>query len=199
MITYGQILAVYFAANDSELRDGARFYGDAFSYCEELASSYGIDADTAAAVVAALSPNNNWERNKLDALNLIRAYTLGGHNDALAIKTSTYNANKLKALRILSGEQPLTVLGGLKVRAFYGCIIGDPDAICVDGHAYSIWTGLRVPTSKTPKISPKLYAAISADYIKATAEANRIMGANISPAQLQAITWLAWRRLVKRA
>jgi hypothetical protein len=149
-----------------------------------------------AGVIAALSPSNRWERNLRDADNLIRAHTLGGYSDALEIKTSTYGPNKIKALAILEGAAPLEVLGGLKVRAFYSCIIGGDD-ICIDGHAYAIWRGERISTSSTPKISAKLYSAIAADYTKAAATINSVLGTTYRAYQVQAITWLVWRRMVK--
>jgi hypothetical protein len=67
----------------------------------------------------------------------------------------------------------------------------------VDGHAYAIWAGERIATTKTPKISAKLYASISADYIQAADTINAVTGASYSAAQVQAITWLAWRRMIK--
>ena len=150
-----------------------------------------------AGVIAALSPNNKWERNVNDADRLCRAFTLGGHSATDSVKVSTYGANKVKALRILAGEFPLNVLGGLKVRAFYQCIIGCNDSVCIDGHAYAIWAGDRIATTKTPKISAKLYAAIAVDYIKAAETINSILGSDYTAAQIQAITWLTYRRLVK--
>lgn len=198
MISHGQILAVFFSANDSELLAGSRFYPDALAYCLRLSRLYGCTVDCAAGVIAALSPNNHWRRNQHDANALIRAFCLGGHADANNVKVATYNANKIKALNVLSGAEPLSVLGGLKVRAFYDCIIGG-DSVCVDGHAYAIWTGERIPTTRTPKISPKLYAAIAADYRLAANQINQIMEANYSACQVQAVTWLAWRRMIAEA
>jgi hypothetical protein len=197
-ITHGSILAVFFAANDYETISGAEWYQVANLSAQLLASRYNVKLNTAAAVIAALSPNNNWERNLIDADNIIRAYTLGGYSDAAAIKTSTYGQNKKKALNILEGAEPLDILGGLKVRAFYGCIMGE-DQLCVDGHAYAIWRGERITTNKTPKISPKLYASIEADYRLATDTINGVLGSNYKPYQTQAITWLTWRRLNKEA
>jgi len=197
-ITHGSILAVFFAANDYETISGADWYQVANLSAQLLASRYNVRLNTAAAVIAALSPNNNWERNLIDADNLIRAYTLGGYSDAAATKTSTYNLNKKKALNILEGAEPLDILGGLKVRAFYGCIIGE-NKLCVDGHAYAIWRGERITTNKTPKISPKLYASIESDYRLATDTINSVLGSNYKAYQVQAITWLAWRRLNKEA
>jgi hypothetical protein len=195
-ITHGGILAVFFTATDFEVISGAQWYETAQNAAATIAARYGVKADTVAGVIAALSPNNKWERNLRDADALISAYTLGGLSDALEVKTSTYNKNKLKALAILEGAAPLEVLGGLKVRAFYSCIIGADD-VCVDGHAYAIWRGERISTSSTPKISAKLYGSIAADYVKATATINSVMGASYRPYQVQAITWLVWRRMIK--
>jgi hypothetical protein len=125
---------------------------------------------------------------------LVKAFYLGEVN-LKAVKVSTFNKNKDKAIRILSGEDPRDVLGGLKVRAFYECITGG-NQVCVDGHAYSIWLGQRVATSSTPKISPKLYATIAHDYHLAAQQVNQITGKQYTGSQVQAITWVAWRNLI---
>lgn len=195
-ITYGNILAVFFNATDLESINGAEWYPAANKAASIMAQRYNVTLETAAGVIAALSPNNKWERNLSDADSMIRAYSTGDYNAADSIKVGTYNANKVKALKILSGDNCLQVLGGLKVRAFYDCIIGG-DSVCVDGHAYAIWTGQYIPTTKTPKITPKVYAAIAADYRTAADTINSILRAEYSAAQIQAITWLAWRRMIK--
>jgi len=194
--SHGHILAAFFSANSTELADGAGWYQRAIVAADNIAAQYSLTTDMVAGVIAALSPNNKWQRNVSDTDRLCRAYALGGHAAAEAIKCSTYSLNKIKALRILSGEACLDVLGGMKVRSFYQCIIGDFQSICVDGHAYAIWAGDRIPTTKTPKISAKLYSAIAADYLRAADTINSILGAQYSGAQIQAITWLAYRRLV---
>jgi hypothetical protein len=195
-ITYGNILAVFFKATDLETINGAEWYPAANRAAQIMALRYSVTLEIAAGVIAALSPNNRWERNLLDADSMIRAYSAGGYDAAHSIKVGTYNANKIKALAILSGDDCLQILGGLKVRAFYDCILAG-DSVCVDGHAYAIWTGGYIPTTKTPKITPKLYEAISADYRLAAATINSILQAEYSAAQIQAITWLAWRRIIK--
>jgi hypothetical protein len=193
MITYGSILAVYFQATDLENFNGQRWYVDAKYAAHRIAIQYNLALETVAGVIAALSPNNRWERNLVDAENLCKLYSMGG--DLEALKVSTYNTNKSKAIYILQNHAPLDILGGLKVRAFYDCIIGG-DSVCVDGHAYAIWMGQQIPTTKTPKITPKLYAQISADYRIAADQINQILQTNYSAAQIQAITWLTWRRII---
>jgi hypothetical protein len=194
LINHGNILAVFFAASHDEIIKGARWYPDALSFCCAVSSTTGLPISTVAGVTAALSPNNKWERNQRDAESLCRAFAAGTINDAAALKVSTFNKNKNKALKILAGESPLEILGGLKVRAFYGCIMGD-DAVCVDGHAYAIWLGQYVPTTKTPSISPKLYQSISEAYRQAAVTINGVTGDNYTAAQIQAITWTVWQRI----
>lgn len=195
-ITYGSILAVYFQGQTNEIIKGEKWYSDALDFCRTIAGNYDLPLSSVAGIVAALSPNNKWERNLADAENLISAYVSGGLDHASSVKVSTYNGNKIKALSILSGGEPLNILGGLKVRAFYGCIMGE-NSVCIDGHAYAIWRGEHILTTKTPKISTKLYSAITADYIKATDTINAITGNHYLPCQIQAITWIVWHRITK--
>lgn len=190
-ITYGNILAVFFSASETELIEGAEWYRQAETIARTLAHRYGLaDFRIAAGVIAALSPNNRWQRNVSDADALIRIHCAGEEYDT--IKVSTYSKNKEKGIAILNGTTPLDALGGQKVRSFYNCIIGSDD-ICIDGHAYSIWKGRRIATTKTPKITAKLYASIAGDYRKATSVINAVTGLSYKASQIQAITWIAWR------
>jgi hypothetical protein len=194
ILSHGNILATFFHANTAELLKGASWYSDALKFCSNVAQATGLPVSTVAGVTAALSPNNRWERNQLDAERLCRAFVAGTLSDAAALKVSTFHGNKQKALAILDGAQPLDALGGLKVRAFYACILGDA-GVCVDGHAYAIWLGSYVPTTKTPKISAKLYASISTAYGQAAETINGVMGTAYTAAQIQAITWTVWQRI----
>lgn len=195
MITHGSILAVFFMASTQERMEGRDWYPRALRFATQLSKCYGVPVEAAAGVLAALSPNNRWERNCHDAEHLISTYINGG--DLEAVKVATYGKNKDKALMILVDKKhPLDVLGGNKVRAFYRCIMQD-DAVCVDGHAYSIWSGQRYATSSTPSISDKLYKVISDDYREAATQVSEILGEHYSASEVQAVTWIAWRRLVK--
>ena len=194
-ITYGNILAMYFKASPADA--SFDWYLIANNQLASLALDYKgqFSLQTIAAVTAALSPNNRWERNLIDCKALINAYNTGGLELASSIKCSTYNNNKIKALKILAGGDPLDILGGLKVRAFYdNLLLGD--SVTVDGHAYSIWAGEYIPTTKTPKISPKLYNQIVADYRLATEAVNNILNTNFKARQIQSTTWLTLKRLV---
>lgn len=194
-ITHGSILAIFFLASQAEVEEGRQWYINARLFCDRLSTDYHLSREIVAGVVAALSPNNRWERNLIDAEALCKVWACDGDLDS--VRVSTFGSNKQKAIEILKGAAPLDVLGGLKVRAFYGCIIGSDDSVCVDGHAYSIWIGNRVPTTQTPKISPKLYETIANDYKLAARQISGITGRQFSAAEVQAVTWVAWRNLVK--
>lgn len=199
-ITHGNILAVFFTAGPTEIEEGLRWYSNANQIARRIGNAYlGGDYSVAAGVIAALSPNNKWERNVRDAEALCKAYFNGADLDD--IKVSTFGLNKDKAIAILKGAAPREALGGRKVLAFYECIIGG-DSVCIDGHAYAIWLGQRVPTSKTPTINEKLYRKIADDYRLAAKQINEIINRDgpvqwFSAADVQAITWITWRKLVK--
>ena len=144
-------------------------------------------------MIAALSPRNKWGRNVQDADALISAYIHGGAEQARLTKVCTFGTNKAKALRILEGGLEalpaiLEILSGPKLREFASCIAGMPE-VCIDGHAWAIWHGERISLANVPSIGAKLRREIKADY-QAAAE---LLGE--TPAAVQAVTWVAWRRL----
>jgi len=191
------IIAVYALATSGERVEGMEWYNRANRVAATIAAEHGISLETAAGVIAALSPNNRWERNIVDAENLIRAYSIGGAEEAENVKVCTYGKMRTKAIQILEATSIVdhaSILNGRKITAFYECIIGRTDAVCIDGHAYSIWFGDRLTMKQVPNIGKKLYAEIVSDYVRAA----RILsenGTSVTAFEVQAITWCAWRRL----
>jgi hypothetical protein len=177
-------LARALEARDPELYEKAlRWYVNAFDASCKLAQLYADNYTTeqVAALIAAFSPQMGWKQN------LERAEAaIVSHLSGVPITGQTVD-NCQKAQRILDGEEPLEVLGGMKVRAFYQCIMtqGQTDVVCVDRHAVAAWylPGQVVWGSLTPK----RYHAVAADYVTAA----RVLG--VSPAVCQAIVWCAWR------
>ena len=191
------VLAVYDLATSGERVEGMEWYNRANRVAATIAAEHGISLETAAGVIAALSPNNRWERNIVDAENVIRAFSIGGAEEAENVKVCTYGKMRTKAIQILEATSIVdhaSILNGRKITAFYECIIGRMDAVCIDGHAYSIWFGDRLTMKQVPNIGKKLYAEIVSDYV----EAARILsenGTSVTAFEVQAITWCAWRRL----
>ena len=188
------IQAVYNLASLSDTNSGFNWYADAHTFAQQLADEYEISKLQVCGVIASLSPRNRWERNKIDAETMVKAASAGAtYEDLLSLKVCTFTGNKIKAARILglncaSDTEVKSILSGPKMIEFYHCI-QELDDVCIDGHAYSIWLGSRVVLAKVPSIGVKLRRTIKADY-RAAAEA-----LGISPYELQAVTWCAWRRI----
>lgn len=195
-MTVSNILGVMQLATPMELIISRDWYANARRICETIANKVGLPGplpaigwQTVAGVVAALSPNNRWERNCADAELVVRLYKAGGAEAALGAKVCTYKTNLVKAVQILEGHHIPDTLRGPKVTEFYHCIIGSVSEVCIDGHAYSIWAGQRLTMKEIPSIGKKLRAQIKADYIAAARKYD------LRPCEVQAITWCAWRRI----
>jgi len=124
------------------------------------------------------------------------------------VKVCTYNANKQKAIKILGildkGSMDLEndireILNGNKVKAFFNCIHNyetNKTTVCIDGHAKAIYIGEKFAlSSNSSNVTNKQYRVISQAYIDATKEINESEGTSYLPYQIQAITWVAWRRI----
>ena len=187
------IKAVYLLATTQEKIDGAKWYSSANEIAMNLAVEYGLTLQTTAGVIAALSPRNKWSRNVIDAENLIETFARDPES-AVNIKVCTFNKNKEKALNILKADQDFytenvrDILKGPKLIEFFNCILGVED-VCIDGHAYCIFNGSRTSLKDVPSIGVKLRKEIKSDFKKAAAKFK------ITPAEMQAITWVAWRRI----
>ena len=144
-------------------------------------------------VIAALSPNNKWERNVINAATLVAAFMAG--DDIHSFKVSCYNAMKQKAWAIMvdmidDKAAMLVHLNGRKIRNFARCIWGDATSVCVDGHARNIAYAERIGlTDNRTNIGVREYRDLTAAYN----EAADIAG--VSGYVMQAVTWTVWRRV----
>jgi hypothetical protein len=189
-------------ASQADILSGLDWYKRAHKLGVRLIHAYdGLTLGQAVGVIAALSPNNKWTRNCVDAEAMIKAWHMGA--DPMGVKVCTFNPNKAKAAAILAltaddleTDTIAEILNGRKVVAFYRSIMGDPDAVCVDGHAYAVWIGERVPTTQTPSIGVKLYADIARAYQLVAKRSYELCGTTLTPTQVQAVTWVTYRRLL---
>jgi len=195
------ILATYFQSSVYDRQVGMQWYNNAYQVCVTLGEKYGVDSDIVAGVIAALSPNNRWESNIIDAEIMLRAWA--AEIDYSSVKVGTYTNNKDKAATILdcqlTREQIVSVLRGNKTVAFFLCIAcnGDSDTPCIDGHAYNIWNGTVTALKDVPSLSDKTYRMIQDAYRDAAKIISDVMGSHHSAAQVQAVTWVAYRRMHK--
>ena len=96
------ILEVYRDANKTQHAEGLLWYSDAQKAAHNIAVKYNIAVYLVVAVIAALSPNNKWSRNVINADMLIGAFLRGDGIDA--VKVSTYHKMKAKAWDILAAR-----------------------------------------------------------------------------------------------
>ena len=192
-----EIVAKFTLATSQEVQLGVDWYRSALNISGRIASKYHLKVETVAGVIAALSPNNRWERNIIDAEALIKCWAAGGtDDDILAVKVCTYTKMQEKALNILKGGDIITVLNGPKIIEFFNCITNPLlNDVCIDGHAYSVWFGQRLTMKQVPNIGKKLRQQIKTDYVDACTFINEELNESYSPADIQAITWVTHKRI----
>ena len=86
-----EIVAKFQLATSQEVQLGCDWYRSAFQIADRISDKYVLPTETVAGVIAALSPNNRWERNIIDAEAMLKCYAAGGtDDDLLAVKVCTY-------------------------------------------------------------------------------------------------------------
>jgi hypothetical protein len=178
------IEAIIKEATPDQRERGLHWYDEAHKTANDLAKKYKLTIQKTAGVIAALSPSNAWERNVTDAEKVLATGARPG-----------LKSNYSKAMRILGGEDPETVLMGtkrdyIKTLNFYRNIV-DPnsnDNITIDRHAASLALGKQVFDQDIGKVISY------ADY-DTFKDAYRDAGKDLhmSAHEAQAIAWTVWR------
>lgn len=176
-MTYTEnILSCYRRATAAEHAAGMVWYNDAHALALELSPD---DVWRGAGVIAALSPLKEWSLNVRYAR---RAFETG-------IVSGNMPMHNAIAQRILDGEHPLDVMRGDKTRNFTMAIATDglSDVATIDRHAHDIAMA-EVFTDDTRKIGKRIYRDMAHAYALVAADVN------VSVNQIQAITWITWKR-----
>lgn len=174
------ILRHYDNASASDANEGAVWYAVAQRFAEALTAGTRLSLAQAAGVIAALSPRVRWLTN-MHAASMIVDAALAGAPEPRVAGLST---NRAKAWAIACGGEPLSILGGQKVRAFYANIMGDENEVTVD-----VWAArAALGEFATDRIPTGQYNAI-ADAYRIAADAR-----NVSPMVMQATVWVYIRR-----
>ena len=193
-----EIVAKFTLATSQEVQLGCDWYPSALKISARIGEKYGVSAEVVAGVIAALSPNNRWERNIIDAEAIIKCWRSGGtRTDMTNVKVCTYGKMKQKAIDILLTRVPIVdILKGKKLIEFFNCITNPAlNDVCIDGHAYSVWFGQRLTMKEVPAIGIRLRSQIKTDYRDATCFINEELGEHYTPASIQAITWVTHKRI----
>lgn len=187
-LTYStrNVLKVWRNASSTQQANGLAWYRDAHNIAGALAQRHGVTLEAVAGMLAATSPRCGWGQNvNIVARALDTGATTGCMGDAAR-----------KADKIMAGAAPLDVLGGSKVRAFFTLIAsaGTENAVCVDRHAHDVAAGQVTDDAARAMLgTAKGYARVAECYRRAAVLASREAGAPVTPAQVQATTWVAWR------
>jgi len=180
------INATYRAATPAERAEGKSWYSTARSVAESLDPQ---DPARAAAVIAVLSPQVHWDRNVKMAADAYAGREIKG-----------LGVNAAKARRIVAGADPDDVVSGPKVRAFWHSIVNpsDPRCIVVDRHAFDVAAGTVMDTHERDAVLQQkgVYDFVCKLYVDAARTLSKEFGP-ITPVEVQATTWVAWRRMKK--
>ena len=188
-----RLYPLYELASEADKADGRTWYDDARSTVGELAIKHETTPKVVAGIVAALSPNARWTSNLEDANNVLGVglspYSIADYHECTV---STYNSNKAKAFAIAeqawnSTGEPLDILRGPKVTAFYLNLIGDSSALTLDSHAYNAFCGFRATGSDLPGMRARL----TRDAREAYKRAAHVKGETV--AAFKAIIWVTWK------
>lgn len=190
--TSTNVLAVFRSASPEEVAEGREWYLKARALAEDL-HPFGVER--AAAVIAILSPRRTWDQNVKLARRAYELFLVDGHVDALP----TTGDQQRKVTRLLvDGENPDDVVSGPKVRAFWHTIAhpDDPRAVVIDRHAVDVAVGKVTDDAFRGKLLGRKggYDMVARCYTRAAQILNREgMTPPITPAELQAVTWVTWR------
>ena len=112
--SYRHIIDTYNNASESSIAEGKVWYSHANHIAWQVTKLLGSkDIRVGAGIIASLSPQMDWGENVTEALRFV----------SVGYSTKQTRANNMKAKRISEGDDPETVLGGLKVTAFYHAIL----------------------------------------------------------------------------
>jgi hypothetical protein len=167
------------------------WYKDARLYAYGLSKKYGVSLISVVGIIAALSPRNRWERNKLDADNLLCEFFTGNK-----VTYGTFNSNVYKARRILFECQYLNgntnrvkeILKGRKTVSFFDNIYNpESTVVTVDEWVSQFHDNKRVSIKNRKAVTKKRYDEIE----KTIKELATISG--LKPYEVQATLWVGFR------
>lgn len=181
-------------ATSTDFVDGEKWYRDARLHCFSLSKKYDVSFRKVCAILAALSPRNRWERNKIDCETIImECQGLIPYG-----KYATYGAMVEKAKRIYFSKVDsittmLKLLNGQKISAFflniYDC---NSDCVTVDSWIQLISLGEYLAVDKRPSLKKSDYKLVS-EVIKEIASTKKV-----APPVMQAILWISFKRMTEQ-
>ena len=172
--------------------EGLKWYNVAYDVATDLADTYGLPVDSAAGIIAALSPQQQW------LVNIDNAYAFCSSGGTKSVHFS-HCVDKARRLFTDHSANPLDILGGPKVRSFYRNIAepNTPGPVTIDRHAVAILYGSDTPSflANYPKLLDRkaIYRIATGFYRSAASAYSAHNGYTILPHQIQAVAWVTHR------
>ena len=173
-------------ATKEEMLSGLLWYAEAQRFSDYLSTTYNVSGEVAAGVISALSPNNKWPRNKVDAEAVLAAHTQG--HDSESVRVCTYNANKRKAFAIASGDAAI-LKQSPKTYAF-ARNVGEQDGnyVTIDKwHLRACQTLAKEPKALQTSVTAKQYKVLQDETLKVAKEFG------VTGYEFQAVVWVTIR------
>jgi hypothetical protein len=174
IIKHKRKIAKLFKASSQENYDnGMTWYSDANDVARALSIKHNIGIQRVIGIMAALSPNNKWARNKIDTDKFLS-------KPSLDTKVCTFKNQRQKALDIYYGTGLVKdiekTLNGIKTKNFFNNILWYQvsDKVTVDMWAFRS-VGVEEKLKNVPLVT-QAYKEVANDL-------------NIQPHQLQAVVW----------
>lgn len=174
IIKHKRKIAKLFNATTQENYDnGMTWYHDAHKVAADLSKKHGISKRRVIGIMAALSPNNKWARNKIDTDKFLS-------RPSLDTKVCTFKNQRQKALDIYYGKGTVKAiektLNGVKTKNFFNNIMfyDTSESVTVDMWAFRS-VGVEEKLKNVPLVT-QAYREVANDL-------------NIQPHQLQAVVW----------
>lgn len=167
------------------------WYQDAKNFAAYLVEKYNLDIEKVANLIAAISPQTKWEKNKEFAELAVQAYDdvqNGWLTREDLPKVHKYGAMSETGYAVLFGENFEL---GQKTTSFAKNILGDTNEVTIDSLAMSILLGFYEKAG-----SYNIYKTAYKYAQKVYLQVARELG--IEPSHLQAVTWVVCRRLKKQ-
>ena len=168
-----KLIILFNETTRENLDNGMQWYRLAHGYARTLAIEFNVPLVKVVGIMAALSPNNKWARNKIDTRKFLET-------PSLDTKVCTFMNQRVKALDIYhcNGwvEEIECILNGIKTRNFFNNILhyDTSEAVTVD-----MWAFRSVGVEERLKNVPLVTQA----YTELAHELD------IQPHQLQAVVW----------
>lgn len=179
-MTTRNITKAYRLSSEEDRQSGEMWYARAKAF----AATLDTDVSRAVGVIAAISPMMPWPRNQSLAAEIYEGKRSG-----------CLSANLSKAVAILNGADPLDILKGEKVRAFYLNIMGidSDEAVTIDRHAIMVAEGRNLSKAEL-RFTKGRMRQYAAEYRNAARILSKETGRHLTPAQVQATVWVWWRK-----